>query len=122
MKNYIIFLGLLILSLSNSFAVISGSVPVFGGNGNISGTISSGYIPVASGPTSIVDSIIYNNGGNVGIGTSSPSEALEIAGNLHFSGTSRTITSDSAQNLNINSGNNLNLQADRYLDFKIISS
>jgi hypothetical protein len=59
------------------------------GSGNL--TISSGvtgsgtdnYVPKFNGTTAIENSIIYDNGTNVGIGTSSPSAKLEVNGTFN---------------------------------------
>ena len=48
--------------------------------GMISGTLSSGKVPVASGTSSLVDSAIYGSAGNVGVGSASPRSALDVNG------------------------------------------
>jgi|GEM_PF-5493257 len=53
------------------------------GSGTISGSCSSGtnYVPKMSGTSAITCSQIYDNGTNVGIGTSSPAAKLNIVSN-----------------------------------------
>ncbi len=46
----------------------------------ISGTLTSGYIPKATGSTSLGNSSIYDNGTNIGIGTTSPGAKLHLIG------------------------------------------
>ena len=45
----------------------------------VTGTGTSGYIPKFNGSTSLTNSIIYDNGTNIGIGTTSPGQKLNIA-------------------------------------------
>ena len=56
-----------------------------GVSGAISG-LNAGYISRASTSTTIVDSVIYQNGSNIGIGSSSPQEKLDIRGQLRVGG------------------------------------
>ena len=56
----------------------------------IGGTLTSGYIPKATGVNSIGNSLIYDNGTNVGIGTTSPSAKLNVLGNIHLGSYSDT--------------------------------
>ncbi len=49
---------------------------------SISGSGTAWYIPMWNGTTSLNNSAIYQNGTNIGIGTTSPGTKLEINGNL----------------------------------------
>ena len=54
---------------------------------------AAGNTPYWNGSSWVVNSSnIFNNGSNVGIGTSSPTEKLEVTGNFRVSGTIRTGT------------------------------
>ena len=48
----------------------------------ITGTGTTNYIPKFTASGTIGNSIVYDNGTNVGIGTTSPSEKLEVNGNV----------------------------------------
>jgi hypothetical protein len=48
------------------------------------GSGSTNYIPKWTGSTSLGNSIIYDNGTNVGIGTTNPNAKLEINGNMRL--------------------------------------
>lgn len=50
------------------------------GKGNITGAISSGYVPYASNGSRIINSNIYQSGSNIGIGTASPGAKLDVYG------------------------------------------
>ena len=54
----------------------------------ITGTCASGanYVPKMASATSITCSQILDNGTSVGIGTASPAQKLDVAGNVQFSG------------------------------------
>ena len=47
----------------------------------ISGSLTTNYLPKATGSTTLGNSLIYDNGTNVGIGTTSPSGLLHLSGN-----------------------------------------
>ena len=52
---------------------------------SISGSGTSWYIPMWNGTTSLNNSAIYQNGTNIGIGTTAPSAKLEVSGEVNFS-------------------------------------
>jgi len=55
------------------------------------------YVPVfADSSGDLTDSVIYQNGNNVGIGTTSPSQALEVNGNIALTPANGTITGPSS--------------------------
>jgi len=54
---------------------LNGQTPVVGSG-------SANYIPVWTGSNILGNSIIYQNGSNIGIGTTSPADKLEVAGNI----------------------------------------
>jgi len=54
--------------------------------GGLSGGTAN-YIPLWTGSNSQSSSVLYQTGGNVGIGTTAPLEALSVAGNASISGT-----------------------------------
>jgi hypothetical protein len=55
-------------------------------NAKIGGSGTTNYIPKFTGASSLGNSQIFENNGNVGIGTTSPSEKLHVVGNALFSG------------------------------------
>ncbi|MEM4589607.1 MAG: hypothetical protein QXL73_06405, partial [Thermoplasmata archaeon] len=48
--------------------------------GNVTGSGIANYIPIWTGSNTLGNSIIYQSGGNIGIGTTTPSEKLDIEG------------------------------------------
>lgn len=54
-------------------------------SGGVSGSGTLNFLPKWGSSTSLTDSLIFDNGTNVGIGTASPSEKLEINGSLRLS-------------------------------------
>lgn len=50
------------------------------GTGTIGGSGTANYLPRFSGETTIANSIIYQTGGNLGIGTTNPTVKFELAG------------------------------------------
>jgi hypothetical protein len=63
------------LSLSGGVLTATGT-----GSGSIGGSGTSGYIPKFTATSSIGNSLIFDNGTYVGIGTTSPSSKLQIQG------------------------------------------
>jgi hypothetical protein len=52
------------------------------GNGTVTGTGTLNYVPMWNGTNSLNNSAIYQNGSNIGIGTTSPQNKLDIFGNV----------------------------------------
>jgi len=62
---------------------------------SVSGTI--GYLPKFTASNALGNSVIYESGGNVGVGTTSPGRLLDVAGNVRFdsgSGTNSIVLRD----------------------------
>ncbi|MCL4399791.1 hypothetical protein M1506_00750, partial [Patescibacteria group bacterium] len=53
-----------------------------GSAGNVGGTGTSGYVPKWTSTSTIANSLIYDNGTNVGIGTTNPGQKLEVEGSV----------------------------------------
>jgi hypothetical protein len=49
--------------------------------GGVSGSGTVNYVPVLTGSTAIGNSVLYQNLGNIGLGTTSPAEKLSVASN-----------------------------------------
>jgi len=52
--------------------------------GGISGSGTSSYVPKFTASTTLGNSVLFDSGGNVGIGTTSPNEQLELTGNFRL--------------------------------------
>jgi len=57
-----------------------------GGGGGISGSGSTNYLPIWTGSTALGNSIIYQSGSAIGIGTTSPTQKLDVAGTIKMLG------------------------------------
>jgi len=51
---------------------------------SVSGTV--GYVPKFTSSNALGNSVLFENGGNVGIGTTAPGDILHVAGNIRMSG------------------------------------
>ncbi len=52
-----------------------------GGGGTIGGSGTANYFPLFTGATTLGNSVIYQTGGNIGIGTTTPGAKFELSGN-----------------------------------------
>lgn len=57
-------------------------------SGDITGSGTTNYLPKWTGSSSVGNSIVYDSGSSVGIGTTSPSQKLHVVGRSLFSATS----------------------------------
>lgn len=74
--------------------------------GTISG-LTTNYVTKATSATAIGNSLIYDNGTNVGIGSTSPTQKLEVVGTIKataFSGNASTATALAANGTNCTTG------------------
>jgi hypothetical protein len=74
---------LLLVSLLSPLLAQENPKPVL--PATVSGSGTTNYIPVWTNSTTLGNSLIYQSGGNVGIGTSSPAYALDVAGHANTS-------------------------------------
>ena len=70
-------------------------------NGKVSGTGTTNYVPKWTGSTALGNSLIYDSGTNVGIGTTSPGSKLDVNGNIQLSSNSPNIISYTSYSSNI---------------------
>lgn len=83
-KNIIAGTGIVITSSDGSFTINATGV-AGGGGGTIDGNGSSNYLSKWSDSDTLTNSIIYDNGSNIGISTISPSYKLDVVGTGNFS-------------------------------------
>jgi hypothetical protein len=72
------------MALYNNSGTLTWNGSAIATGSTISGTTN--YIPVFTGASSLGNSALYQSGSNVGIGTTSPSTALQVNGNISLSG------------------------------------
>ncbi len=117
------------LEVGTATSIVAGSIPAAAINGNlvvdgkiygdgsgltgVAGSISgltATRVPVASGASTLVDSVIYEVGGNIGIGTVNPGQKLEVNGNIKLSDQTLSpdsVTFDSTTSLGLRLANSL---------------
>jgi len=81
--------------------------------GTTTGSGTSNYISKWSGTTSQANSLIYDNGTNVGIGTTSPTSKLEVVGDIKASGLYYNSTSGGELRLDNSYGGGIGYYADQ---------
>jgi hypothetical protein len=80
-------------------------------SGGVSGTGTTNYVTKWNSSTGLTNSIIYDSGTAIGIGTASPSELLHVDGNLRIGGQVYTdvpsvlVPTGTTQTINWNDGN-----------------
>ncbi len=93
---------------SNPFGFYNSTTLPISGSGSINGSGTYGYIPFWNSSTSINNSNIYQNGSNIGIGTTTPTQLLTIVRTSDNGGLPRTTGTDGIQtygNFRLNNGN-----------------
>ncbi|MCX8179462.1 MAG: hypothetical protein N3E38_01850 [Candidatus Aenigmarchaeota archaeon] len=71
------------------------------GPGGVTGSGSLGYIAMWNSSSSINSSVIYQSAGNIGIGTTSPSEKLTVVGTLNVTSGTSVLFFDNIGNIRI---------------------
>ncbi|GAB4368281.1 MAG: hypothetical protein Kow0042_09370 [Calditrichia bacterium] len=72
--------------------------------GGIGGGGTTNYLPKFTGPTTLGNSVIYQNGSDIGIGTTSPAAKLYVNGTLTANGLTTILGTDAELSLNSSSG------------------
>jgi len=86
----------------------------------VTGTGTTNYLPKFTGSSAIGNSLIFDNGTNVGIGTASPLTALTVSGNLSLFTTNQIRLYNSAKNNWAEMSSPL-LGGDTEIDFKLVT-
>jgi hypothetical protein len=86
-----------------------------GGGGGIGGSGTAGYLPVWTSATALGNSILYQTGNKIGIGTITPMATLAVAGSGYFSGPLTIETTNLPQLI-------LKYEDNNYLKFSLTST
>jgi len=81
------------------------SIVAAGGGGNVIGTGTANYVPLWTNASTIATSSIYQSSSNIGIGTTSPTNTLQVVGGI----TATSITSSNISASGWISGSNLSI-------------
>lgn len=88
-KQNTLISGTNIKTINGNSLLGSGDLTITGG---ISGSGTDNYIPRFNGTTALENSIIFDNGTNIGIGTDSPFDKLDVNGSFRFRGNTSNFT------------------------------
>jgi len=86
----------------------------------ITGSGTTNYLPKFTGASTLGNSLIYDNGTNIGIGTTSPLTALTVSGNLSLFTTNQIRIYNSAKNNWAEMSSPL-VTGDSEIDFKLVT-
>jgi len=88
-KQNTLISGTNIKTINGNSILGSGDLTITGG---ISGSGTDNYIPRFNGTTALENSILFDNGTNVGVGTASPVDKLDVNGSFRFRGNTPSFT------------------------------
>jgi hypothetical protein len=88
-KQNTLISGTNIKTINGNSLLGSGDLTITGG---ISGSGTDNYIPRFNGTTALENSILFDNGTNVGVGTASPVDKLDVNGSFRFRGNTSNFT------------------------------
>ena len=72
----------------------------------LAGTGTSGYLPKFNSSQGVTNSLIYDNGTNIGIGTTTPSKKLDVIGDVRISGVLNIVNVGDSSDRSISVTNN----------------
>lgn len=95
---------------------VTGVLPIANG-GTGATSLTSGYLVKGNGTSAVSASVVYESGGNVGIGTSSPTAKLDVVGSVNMGATLTTGTGVSTGDVQLELGANRTGNGDTYMDW-----
>jgi hypothetical protein len=101
---------------SSGTITIAGTLGVANG-GTGATSLTSGYLVKGNGTSAASASIVYDNGTNVGIGTSSPTVKLDVVGSVNMGATLTTGTGVSTGDVQLELGANRTGNGNTYMDW-----
>lgn len=88
-KQNTLISGTNIKTINGNSLLGSGDLTISGG---ITGSGTDNYIPRFNGTTALENSILFDNGTNIGVGTASPVDKLDVNGSLRLRGNTPSFT------------------------------